>query len=70
MYTDAFSIIMVILIGLLMGTAIGLSLGFILGKQKLEWSDMSPRDKRFNIVILTVCSLIAITGLAWYFLIR
>jgi hypothetical protein len=70
MSTDAFSIGMVILIGLLMGTGFGLPLGFLLGKQKPNWSDMSPKDKKFNIVLVTVCSLIAIAGLAWYFLIR
>ncbi|MFA5221246.1 MAG: hypothetical protein WC391_03045 [Methanoregula sp.] len=61
---------MVILIGLLMGTGIGLSLGFLLGKQKPDWSNMSLRDKKFNVTLVSVCSVIAIAGLAWYFLIR
>ena len=53
-----------------MGQALDFLLGSFQGEQKPEWSDMSPRDKKFNIVLLTVCSLIAIAGLAWYFLIR
>jgi hypothetical protein len=44
-------------------------LGFITGNQRPEWSAMSPREKKINVVLVVVFSVICIAGLAWYFLV-
>jgi heme/copper-type cytochrome/quinol oxidase subunit 2 len=66
MITDMFAILMVISLGAMAGTAIGLFFGFALRKQKSEWSAMTSSEKSINISLVIVCSVICITGLAWY----
>ena len=62
------SVLMVTAVGALAGTIIGLSIGLVLGKQESEWSSMSPGNKQFNILLIVVCSIICIAGLAWFIL--
>jgi hypothetical protein len=62
------SVLMVIAVGALAGAIIGLSIGLVLGKQESEWSSMNSGDKQFNILLIVVCSIICIAGLAWFIL--
>lgn len=68
MYTDILSIGMVVTIGLMAGTAIGLVIGYLAGWQKPLWSDMTPREKVRNTLLVLACSAVCIAGLAWRFL--
>ena len=70
MYENIFSVLMVIALGTMAGCGFGLLIGFALGKQKAEWSEMTPGEKRFNIVLVIICTIVAIAGLGWYSLLR
>jgi uncharacterized membrane-anchored protein len=65
-YTQVFSIIMIIALGLIAGSGAGLIIGYVIGVQKTEWSDMTRRQKVINILLVIMCSIIAIAALGWY----
>ena len=70
MSTDFLSLAMVTIIGLMAGTAIGLFIGYLAKKQRSRWSDMTGREKRINITLIVICSLICIAALSWRFLLN
>jgi hypothetical protein len=70
MSNSVFSIAMVILVGLMSGVIVGLLIGFLAKKQRPLWSDMTGAEKWTNILLVGVCSVIFIAGLAWRFLLQ
>ena len=66
MTADLLSAAIVISLGAVLGTGAGLILGYLAKQHKKEWALMSPREKRISAALVIVCSLVAITGLAWY----
>ena len=68
MDASSIGIFSVIAIGAMMGVSVGLSLGYFLGTQKPVWNNMNLKEKIINFVLLAICSLLAIAGLALYFL--
>jgi len=70
MYVDFISTSMVIIIGLMAGTAIGLFIGYILHKQRPSWADMNAKERLTNLILVAICSLICIGGLAWVYIVK
>ncbi|MGD1003943.1 MAG: hypothetical protein ABR887_00805 [Methanoregulaceae archaeon] len=68
MDASSIGIFSVIAIGTMMGVSVGLGVGYFLGTQKPIWNDMNLKEKIINFVLLAICSLLAIAGLALYFL--
>ena len=66
MYENVLAVLMVIALGVLAGSGAGLLISYALGKQKPEWSDMTTGEKKMTVVLVLICTVIAIIGLAWY----
>jgi hypothetical protein len=63
---NLFDILMAVAYGSLAGTGIGLLIGFAAGRQKPEWSQMTPRDRKNNIMLVLFFSVVCIGALLWY----
>jgi hypothetical protein len=68
MYETEFSVLMVIVLGMIAGSGAGLLIGFIAGIQAPEWADMTRRNGIIIITLIIACSAIAIAALSWRFL--
>jgi len=68
MYDAAFAVLNVVALGLIAGSIAGLIIGYIAGIQGPEWAGMTARNRVLNIVLVAVCSAVAIAVLSWKFL--
>jgi multisubunit Na+/H+ antiporter MnhB subunit len=54
--------------GLAVGLAAGISIGLAMGKKQKPWSEMSEKEKKTKMMIVTVLGLLVLAGFAaWYF---
>ena len=70
MYETEFSVLMVVVLGLIAGSGAGLLIGFIAGIQAPEWADMTRQSRIITISLIIACSAIAIAALSWRFLLQ
>jgi ABC-type antimicrobial peptide transport system permease subunit len=70
MSAGLFPVLMVVTIGLIAGAGIGLGIGYLAGKQKPTWAEMTGNERRISVALVVICSVIAISGLTWQFLLQ
>ena len=70
MSANMFDILMVIALGTLTGTGIGLLIGFFAVGRKSEWSAMSRKEQRLNVILVIAFCLMCTAIIGYYSLVK
>jgi len=54
--------------GFMIGFAIGRILQNKYGHKQPEWSELSPKQKRVNVILIIVCAILVLVGIVTFFL--